>query len=134
MIAEALAKEGYPVAVGPSFGHATKYELRNKSFETPAILAAAGCSVSIITDSPVIEQRFLTQCVGKAILAGLDPFTGLQSVTINAARHIGAADRVGSIEVGKDGDFVLVKGNPFTMESAVLYTIIEGKVVYQECR
>lgn len=131
LIAQELAEEGFPVAVGPSFGHATKYELRNKSYETPAVLAKAGCSVSIITDSPVIEQRFLAQCVGGAIYAGLDEFTGLQSITINAAKHIGIEDRVGSIEVGKDGDFVLVKGNPFALDTTVLYTIIEGRIVYQ---
>ena len=130
-IAEELAKEGFPVSVGPSFGHATKYELRNKSFETPAVLAKAGCQVSIITDSPVIEQRFLNHCVGMAIYNGLDEFAGLQSVTINAARHIGIEDRVGSIEVGKDGDFVLVKGNPFALDTTILYTIIDGKIVYR---
>ncbi len=130
-IAEELAKEGFPVSVGPTFGHATKYELRNKSFETPAVLAAAGCRVSIITDSPVIEQRFLAHCVGMAIYNGLDEFIGLQSVTINAAKHIGIEDRVGSIEVGKDGDFVLVKGNPFVLDATILYTIIDGKIVYR---
>lgn len=130
-IAEALAKEGFPVSVGPNFGHATKYELRNKSFETPAILDRAGCQVSIITDSPVLEQRFLNHCVGKAIVEGMDPFKGLQAITINAARHIGVEDRVGSIEVGKDGDFVLVKGDPFALDTRILYTIIDGKIVYQ---
>lgn len=52
LIADDLAKEGFPVAVGPSFGHASKYELKNKGFSTPGILAGAGCQVSIITDSP----------------------------------------------------------------------------------
>ncbi len=131
LIAEALAKEGYPVSVGPNFGHATKYELRNRSFETPAVLDKAGCRVSIITDSPVIEQRFLNHCVGKAIAAGMDPFKGLQAVTINAAKHIGVEDRVGSIEVGKDGDFVLVKGTPFALDTTILYTIIDGKIVWR---
>ena len=131
LIAEELAKEGFPVAVGPTFGHATKYELKNKGFDTPAALAKAGCSVSIITDSPVIEQRFLSHCVGRAIHNGLDEFTGLQSITINPAKHIGIADRVGSIEVGKDGDFVLVKGNPFALDTTMLYTIIDGQIVYQ---
>lgn len=132
LIARDLAREGFPVSVGPSFGHATKYELRNRRFETPAVLAEAGCSVSIITDSPVIEQRFLSYCVGKAIAAGLDRFKGLQAVTINAARHIGIQDRVGSIEVGKDGDFVVIKGNPFALDTVILYTIIDGEIVYKK--
>ena len=131
LIADDLAKEGYPVAVGPSFGHAGKYELKNKGFQTPAILAKAGCQISIITDSPVIEERYLPLCAGRAIYNGLDEFTALQAITINAAKHIGVEDRVGSIEEGKDGDFVLVKGNPFAVDTRILYTIIDGKVIYK---
>ena len=119
------------MAVGPSFGHATKYELRNKGFQTPVILAKAGCQVSIITDSPVIEERFLALCAGRAIYSGLSEFQALQAITINAAKHIGAETRVGSIEEGKDADFVLVKGTPFAVDTRILYTIIDGKVVYQ---
>ena len=131
LIADELAKEGYPVAVGPSLGHATKYELKNKGFHTPAVLADAGCQVSIITDSPVIEGRYLALCAGRAIYNGMDEFAALQAITINAAKHIGAEDRVGSIEEGKDADLVLVKGTPFAIDSRILYTIIDGNVVYQ---
>lgn len=131
LIADDLAKEGYPVAVGPSFGHATKYELKNKGFHTPAILAKAGCQVSIITDSPVIEERYLALCAGRAIYEGLDEFTALQAITINAAKHAGIEDRVGSIEEGKDGDFVILQGNPFAIDTRIRYTIIDGNIVYK---
>lgn len=131
LIADDLAKEGFPVAVGPSLGHATKYELKNKGFETPGILADAGCPVSIITDSPVIEQRHLALCAGLAVRNGMKEFDALKAITINAAKHIGAAERVGSIEEGKDADFVLMKGKPFAVDSQILYTMIDGTVVYQ---
>lgn len=131
LIAEDLAEEGYPVAVGPSFGHATKYELKNKGFHTPAILAKAGCQISIITDSPVIEERYLALCAGRAIFHGLDEFTALQAITINAARHAGIEERVGSIEEGKDGDFVILQGNPFAVDTRIEYTIIDGNIVYK---
>ena len=131
LIAADLAKEGYPVAVGPSFGHATKYELKNKGFSTPGILAEAGCQVSIITDSPVIEERYLALCAGRAIYCGMKEFDALQAITINAARHIGAEDRVGSIEEGKDADLVLVKGTPYAVDSRILFTIIDGNIVYR---
>ncbi len=126
-----LGAEHFPVAVGPSFGHATKYELKNKGFETPAILADAGCEVSIITDSPVIEERYLPLCAGRAIYNGMREFDALRAITIQAARHIGAEDRVGSIEEGKDADFVLLKGTPFSIDARILYTIINGEIVYQ---
>lgn len=130
LIADDLAKEGFSVAVGPSFGHATKYELKNKGFETAVILARAGCQVSIITDSPVIEERYLPLCAGRAIYSGMSEFEALQAITIHAAKHIGVAERVGSIEEGKDADFVLVKGTPFSVDAVILYTIIDGNVVY----
>lgn len=131
LIAKELGAEHFPVAVGPSFGHATKYELKNKGFETPAILADAGCAVSIITDSPVIEERYLPLCAGRAIYNGMREFDALRAITIQAARHIGAEDRVGSIEEGKDADFVLLKGTPFSVDARILYTIINGEIVYQ---
>ena len=130
LIAEDLAKEGYPVAVGPTLTHATKFELKNKSFATPGDLARAGCQVSIITDSPVIPQQYLPLCAGIAVKSGMDPFAALQAITINAAKHIGAEERVGSLEIGKDGDFVIADGNPMVSDTNVKYVLIDGNVTY----
>ena len=84
LIADDLAKEGYPLAVGPLLGHATKFELKNKSFATPGDLARAGCQVSIITDSPVIPQQYLALCAGLAVNSGMDAFEALRAITIHA--------------------------------------------------
>lgn len=131
LIADDLAKEGFPVAVGPSLGHATKFELKNKSFTTPGILAKAGCQVSIITDSPVIPQQYLSLCAGLAVKDGMSQFDALKAITINAAKHIGVSDRVGSIEIGKDGDFVIAEGNPMVSDTKLSYVIIDGIIRYQ---
>lgn len=131
LIAEDLAKEGYPVAVGPTLGHATKFELKNKSFATPGDLASAGCQVSIITDSPVIPQQYLALCAGLAVKSGMDEFDALKAITINAAKHIGVEDRVGSLEVGKDADFVMAEGNPMVSDTKIKYVLIDGKVTYE---
>ena len=119
------------MAVGPSFGHATKYELKNKSFATPGILAKAGCQVSIITDAPVIPQQYLALCAGLAVKSGMDEFEALRAITINPARHLTIEARVGSIEAGKDADFAICRGNIMNSESKLKYTIINGKVVYE---
>lgn len=132
LIAEDLAKEGYPLAVGPSFGHATKYELKNKSFRTPGILAKAGCQVSIITDAPVIPQQYLSLCAGLAVKSGMDEFEALKAITIHPAKHLGIEDRVGSIEIGKDADLVICDGNIMDSATEVIYTIIDGQVVYSQ--
>ena len=131
LIAEDLAKEGYPVAVGPSFGHAGKVELKNKSFETPGVLDAAGCQVSIITDSPVIQQQYLPLCAGLAVKNGMNPFKALQAITINAARHIGVEDRMGSIEEGKDADFVVTDGDPLVSDTNVLLVMVDGVLAFE---
>lgn len=129
LVAEQLVAEGYPLAVGPSLTHASKFELRNKTFETPGILAKAGGQVSIITDSPVIPQQYLPLCAGLAVKSGMDPFQALQAITINPAKHIGIADRVGSLEEGKDADLVLAHGNPMDSETVIEAVYIDGKRV-----
>lgn len=129
LIAEELAEENYPVAVGPTFGHATKLELINKSFETPGILAKAGCQVSIITDSPVIPQQYLALCAGFAVQSGMDEFDALKAITINPARHIGVNDRVGSLEVGKDADIVIADGSPLISTTRIIKVLIDGNII-----
>ena len=129
LIVDELAKENVPLAVGPSLTSASKFELRNKSWTTPGLLAKAGCQVSIITDSPVIPQEYLPLCAGLAVQAGMEPFVALQAITINAAKHAGIADRVGSLEVGKDADIVITDGCPFEVSTKVEYVLIDGVVV-----
>ncbi|MCI8800137.1 amidohydrolase [Acetatifactor muris] len=133
LIVEELAKENVPLAVGPTLTSASKYELRNKSWTTPGLLAAAGCQVSIITDSPVIPQEYLPLCAGLAVQAGMDPFAALQAITINPARHAGIADRVGSLEAGKDADIVITDGCPFQVSTTVKHVFINGKAISPDC-
>lgn len=127
LIVDELAKEkDVPMAVGPSLTFASKYELQNKSWATPGVLAKAGCHVSIITDNSVIPQQYLPLCAGMAIKAGMDPFDALKAITLNPAEHIGVADRVGSLEVGKDADVVITAGSPFEVMTPVKAVFIDG--------
>ena len=129
LIADILAEENVPVAIGPSLTSASKFELRNKTFQTPGILAKAGLQVSIITDHDVIPQEYLPLCAGLAVKNGMDPFAALQAITINPARHGGIEDRVGSIEVGKDADLVLCEGDPLEVDPRIHAVYIDGKLV-----
>lgn len=132
LIADELAGEkDVPMAVGPSLTFASKFELQNKSWSTPAVLTAVGCHVSIITDSSVIPQQYLPLCAGMAIKAGMDPFDALKAITINPAEHIGVADRVGSLEVGKDADVVITAGSPFEVLTEVKAVFIDGARIEQ---
>lgn len=127
LIVDELAKEkDVPMAVGPSLTFASKFELQNKSWATPGVLAKAGCHVSIITDNSVIPQQYLPLCAGMAIKAGMDPFDALKAITLNPAEHIGVADRVGSLEVGKDADVVITAGSPFEVMTPMKAVFIDG--------
>ena len=128
LITEQLVRAGYPVAVGPTLTSASKLELINKTFETPGILASAGIKVSIITDAPVILQQYLPLCAGLAVKAGMDYFEALKAITINPAEHIGVADRVGSIEIGKDADLVITDGDPLMSLATIETVIVNGNV------
>jgi len=129
LIVDALKAANVPVAVGPTLTNASKLELLNKSWTTPGILAAAGLQVSIITDAPVIPQQYLPLCAGLAVKAGMDPFQALQAITINPAKHIGVADRVGSLEAGKDADIVLSDGDPLVSDTVIRRVIADGKIL-----
>ena len=132
VIADELAKEGYPAFVGPSLGSKSKIELANKSFTTPGILHKAGVKVSIITDAPVIPLQYLPMCAGMAADAGLPMEEAWRAITINPAVSVGIDHRVGSLEPGKDGNVVIWTADPLTTVSAQAYTtIVDGKVVYQ---
>ena len=126
IVDELAGEKDVPMAVGPSLTFASKFELQNKSWSTPAVLTAAGCHVSIITDSSVIPQQYLPLCAGMAIKAGMDPFDALKAITLNPAEHIGVADRVGSLEVGKDADLVITNGCPFEVLTEVKAVFIDG--------
>ena len=129
LIVEELAKEPVMLAVGPSDGWPYKYELTNRTWETPGILAKAGCHVSITTDAPVIPLHDLPVCAAKAVAAGMDEYDALRAITIHPAEHIGIADRVGSLEEGKDADIVIMEGTPLDLKGRIKKVLIEGKEV-----
>lgn len=132
-IADELAKEGFPAFVGPSLGTKSKVELSNKSFSTAGELQRAGVDVSIITDAPVIPLQYLPMCAGLAADAGMDAEEAWKAITINPATALGIADRVGSLEPGKDADIVIWTADPITtLAAAACVTIIDGKVIYQK--
>jgi imidazolonepropionase-like amidohydrolase len=131
LIADDLAKEGYPALVGPSLSERSKFELKNLTFETPGILYQAGMKIAIITDSPVIPLQYLPLCASLASKHGLPKEEAIKAITINAAEILGLDDRIGSIEIGKDADLVLWDQHPFQYDAKVLMTLINGEIVYK---
>lgn len=130
-IVEELAKEKFDMIVGPSLGHRTKVELVNKSFKTAGVLNKAGIKIAITTDSPVIPLQHLPLCAGLAVKDGLDIWEAFRAISIYPAEILGLDDKIGSLDIGKDGDLVIWSKSPLDLDANVEYTIINGKVVYK---
>lgn len=130
LIAEELAMEGFPAIVGPDLASRSKIEVQNMAFKTAGILNKAGVMTAITTDHPVSLIQSLPLCVGLAVKAGLAMEEGYKAMTIYPAIICEAADRIGSLEVGKDADIAIFDGNPMEVFTKTLYTIIDGRIVY----
>lgn len=131
LIADELAKEGFSAIVGPSFGTRGKVELKEKSFETAAVLHKAGVKIAIMSDHPVIPVHYLPMCAAFTVKAGLDEETALKAITINPAEILGISDKVGSLETNKDADIVVFDKHPFDIESKTTCVLIDGEIVFK---
>ncbi len=130
LVAEDLKRAGFPAIVGPDMASRNKIEVQNMAFKTAGILSNYGILTAITTDHPVSKIQFLPICAGLAVKAGMAFEEGLRAITINAARICGVANRVGSLAPGKDADIAVFTGNPMEIFTETLYTLIDGKIVY----
>jgi Imidazolonepropionase and related amidohydrolases len=130
LIAEEFVERGVPAVVGPSISSATKYELRNITFETPGILHEAGVTVAIQTDAPVLPQEHLDVCVGLAVREGLPAEAALDTVTTNPAEILGVTDRVGTLAPGTDADLVAWDGEFFRVDTQSRHVFVDGDHVF----
>ncbi len=132
LIAEEIAKSGYPAIVGPSLASRTKEEVSLSDFKTAGILQTAGVVVALTTDHPVSRIQYLPLCAGLAVKEGMDEMGAIRAITIDAARICRVEHRLGSLKVGKDADIVIYDGNPLEIASAVCATIINGEIVWSK--
>lgn len=135
LLTERIQKAGVPVIVHPTMVRAVG-DLANASFTTAAKLADAGILVAMQSgfESYVPKTRVVLFEAGMAAANGLGFDRALRAITIDAAKLLGIADRVGSIEVGKDADLVLFDADPFEYTSHVTHVVIDGKVVSNKKR
>jgi imidazolonepropionase-like amidohydrolase len=130
LIADELAKEGYPAIVGPTLSERSKIELKELSFDTASALSNAGVTIALMTDHPVIPVHYLPLCAALAVRAGLSEESALKAITINPAKILGIDNRVGSIEEGKDADIAIFDRHPLDIQTKSQYVLINGEIVY----
>jgi imidazolonepropionase-like amidohydrolase len=131
LIADLLVANDIPVIIGPLITSRSKVELRNRSMANPGRLAAAGVTIAITTDHPVVPINLLIAQATLAVKEGLDRDAALRSLTINPARIMGIDDRLGSLTPGKDADLCIWSGDPLDVTSRVERAFIGGREVYR---
>ena len=129
-IADILAEKNVPCVVGPLLMGPAKHELWEVRLDNAAILVEAGVRVAIQVDASS-DTKYLGIQTGIAVREGLPMEEAFRCITINAAEILGIADRVGSLEVGKDADISIFDGNPLCNFTNCLYTIIDGKIIHE---
>jgi imidazolonepropionase-like amidohydrolase len=130
LLADVLAERGIPVIIGPLFTSRSKVEVNLRDLRNPGLLDRAGVTIAITTDHPVVPINFLVYQAILAVKEGLDRDAALRSLTINPARILNLDARVGSLEVGKDGDLVIWDGDPLDIMSRARTVVVEGRRVY----
>jgi imidazolonepropionase-like amidohydrolase len=129
-VAEELAKRGIWVSLTLVDSPGGKPEAMALLEENASLLHKAGVKVAINTDDFITESRFLLRTGAIAIRGGLPEEAALKALTIYGAQMLHLEDRLGSLEKGKDADFVVLSGRPFSVYTQVLETYIDGVKVF----
>jgi imidazolonepropionase-like amidohydrolase len=145
IVAEEIAKRDVRVVINPRQKQRPNEDISGPSgstLENAAILKKAGVKFAIIPPSTSFEtwgvvgrdMMALPMEAAFAVSGGLDEQTALEAITITAAEIIGVADRLGSLQVGKDADIIILDGHPFHHKTFVESTLINGNVLYEKAK
>ncbi len=129
-LADELAAAGVPVSITSIDAPGGKEETLDWTLEAGAILERAGVDVAFNTDDFITDSRLLLRAAALAVRNGMSRAGALEALTLAPARMLGLADRIGSLEAGKDADFVVLSGDPFSVYATVEQTWVEGRLIY----
>lgn len=130
LVAPEIAAANVPCSVIVIDSPGGKLEAANLSLDTGAVLDRAGVLVGFHTDDGITDSRLFLRSPALAVRAGMDRGKALAAVTIANAQMLDLQDRIGTLTAGKDADFVLLSGDPFSVYTRVLQTWVEGSKVF----
>lgn len=130
LIIDEIKASGFPAIIGPTLSSRNKIEVQYMDFKAYGILNKAGVKIAVTTDHPVTRIPCLAICAGLAAREGLGIDEALKAITIYPAEICGVSGCLGSLEIGKDADIAIFSGNPLEVFTQTLYTIVNGKIVY----
>ncbi len=129
-VADEIAASGYPASIIYIDSPGGKMEAVNLLPKAAPILEEAGVDFGFHTDDGVTDSRLFLRSPAFGIREGMSRQKALESVTIANARQMDMDDRVGSLEPGKDADFIILSGDPFSVYTRVKQTWIEGQKMW----
>lgn len=129
-VVDAIRDAAVPVSLIVIDSPGGKEEAVEIRSENAALLEQAGVMVSLHTDDAITDSRLFLRSGAMAVRAGMTREGALAALTLSGARQLGLADRVGSLEAGKDADFVVLSGDPFSIWTRVEQTWVEGELVF----
>jgi imidazolonepropionase-like amidohydrolase len=107
-----------------------KLEASELRWETAGVLERAGVTLCFHTDDWITDSRLFLRMAALGVRGGMSRHGALEALTINGAKMMDLADRVGSLTPGKDADFVVLSGDPFSVYTKVEQTWVEGRKVF----
>jgi len=125
-----LARSGVACSVIVLDSPGGKIEAMDMSLATGAVLEKAGVPCAIHTDDPVTDSRLFLRSAALAVRAGMSPEKAIEAVTLAGAKMLDLDGRIGSLDPGKDADFIILSGDPLSVRTKVLETWIEGRKVF----
>jgi len=129
-VADEIAAAGAACSVIVIDSPGGKLEAANLSWSTGKILDDAGVLMCFHTDDWITDSRLFLRSGALAVRAGLERDAAIRAMTINGAEMIDLAERIGSLEAGKDADFIVLSGDPFSVYTHVEQTWVEGVKVF----
>lgn len=129
-VADEIAESGYPASIIYIDSPGGKMEAINLLPKSAPLLEEAGVDFGFHTDDSITDTRLFLRSPAFGIREGLSRQKALESVTIANARQIDLDDRIGSLESGKDADFIILTGDPFSVYTRIRQTWIEGEKVW----
>jgi imidazolonepropionase-like amidohydrolase len=133
-VADQIAKAGAPCSVILIDSPGGKLEARDMRFSTAHTLDQAGVTVAYHTDDYITDSRLFFRSAALGVRAGLSPQRALESLTIAGAKMLDLQDRIGTLEVGKDADFVVLSGDPLSIYTRVEQTWVEGQLAFDRSK
>lgn len=129
-IADVIADSQAPCSIILVDSPGGKLEARHLSMSTGGVLEQAGVRVAFHTDDWITDSRLFLRMAALGVRGGMSREKALEAVTLAGAEMLGLEHRIGSLEVGKDADFVVLNGDPLSVYTKVEQTWVEGQMAF----